>query len=849
MPRTRYHEQLVQFAITAGLMPPDNFSNSRSKVLQLRAHQVAKQEEYQLRRTSTAPPPWIRTRKSSFLIPEPEGSFTPADLVFPLPPPLDSPRPAEETGPADAKWKGGATIDLSKFQHFNNHGRFDRHLRRLHELVETSEVITAGEQYRDPTRSRHMGQMYISNLFGLYEVEHWSNESGRKAQVEWTLWILDVLHADRRGKKLRNCPVGARKVLKIAIADVLGETELKKKRRCQRMLEGTRLETGILQAVGLRTVARTCCVRTVTRDGENAVFAERKREEFPAVNGDDILARLGSFLMRRRIGQAFDDASIIATAMRRRITTWERLRRHSGLEFPSFELVLRRLSGMQYAPTQPSRLRQLTLPPSSASSTGGKKTAKPRKAKPYRTLAVLWTFFGTDVKEGARRARNLGPENLIVELQKMRAERADAGAGAREMQPVADSAQTQRGSTPATSMDQMVHNEPQGTKRPLSDISTTPGSAQEETKRRRFERRKSSLLLSYSPSEGSAEEAIVVEQAENVRRRSSSLFGSSPSTGEQQNLEPSSQLENVGPVPAHRAIQVVSPPQPEVQDRADRMMVTQTQHQALQQPQGLVAVGTQLRPPGRQYRSQAKYKQHLLGQRPPSAQQPHPPLWQSVSPQSPLQHPAPAPSSLPLQHLLQGPPRGQPHSPHLQGSRQPMVPQMMIGAREDFWRRIPIVPDAAQMLQEQIAAHGQAAWAEIHRHYQLIHQLLAFLPAFQNATAQQIAEATRARIGAQFGMAEARFKNIFPTLALPPSRPQDQPLDCQIFALTWILRTVNPPRGGWGDFEPDRIACCQLEARVAQLDLLRTWTRQWEETLAGARTDFSKQAARFEGTC
>lgn len=142
-----------------------------------------------------------------------------------------------------------------------------------------------------------------------------------------------------------------------------------------------------------------------------------------------------------------------------------------------------------------------------------------------------------------------------------------------------------------------------------------------------------------------------------------------------------------------------------------------------------------------------------------------------------------------------------------------------------------MIPYAAQRLQEQTAAHGQAALAEVNRHYRLIHQLLTTLPASQNATAQQNDAATKAHLSAQFRMAEAQWKASFPTLALP----QDQPLARQIYALKWILITVNPPQRDWPEFQAYYTACCQLEARVEQLFVLRSWTRHWEQTLVNAQ--------------
>ena len=80
-------------------------------------------------------------------------------------------------------------------------------------------------------------------------------------------------------------------------------------------------------------------------------------------------------------------------------------------------------------------------------------------------------------------------------------------------------------------------------------------------------------------------------------------------------------------------------------------------------------------------------------------------------------------------------------------------------------------------------------------------------------------------------MAEAQWKASFPALALP----QDGLLARQSYALKWILRTVNPPQRDWPEFQPYNTACCELEARVEQLGVLRSWTRHWEQTLVDAR--------------
>ena len=722
-------------------------------------------------------------------------------------------------------------IDLSRFQHYKNPERFDRHLRRLHDLVGTRKVITAGEQYRDPSRPRLMGQMYISNLFGLFEVEEWEDENARKAQIEWSQWILDVLHADRRNERLPKCPLGARSMLKIAIANVLSEKEPKKKRRHQRMLEGTRLETGILQTVGLQAVARTCCVRRVTSSGEDASFEGVRHEDPPAVNGDDMLDRYGSFLKHRRIGQAFDDAEVIATAVRRKKTAWGRLRRYSGLEDPKLrvadlfqeklDLVLKRWRGQQYVPAQPSRLRQSIVLPSSTSSRGGRKTAYPRKTSPCVTLAILRRWFGADVGQAMMRADFRNLETVPPELRKLRAAVAAGGRSLYTTGPETNTSALQSTGVPASSENWVVGGGPRGTKRPLREVSPASGGAQDNIKKMR----RSSVLLSSSPSAGSAEEGIIAAQAENKRRRSGLLFSSSPSTGEPQVPRPNNQPESVHLVPAQEAAQDVERLQLAGNYQAQRPLTAQTQQPVLQQPHDLAEIGTQLRPPGRQYRPQATSPQRPLGRRPQAPRGP------ARRPQASLQQSA---SVIPLvsrRFPLQVQQQLQARASTNPMPRQATIPQLAARAREDYWRRIPMVPDAAQRLQDQAAAHGRAALAETNRQYQLIHQLLMTLPAFQNSSALQVDAATKAHVIAQFRMTEAQWRVNFPTLALP----QDQPLARQLSALKWILRTVNPPQRDWPEFQEYYTACCELEARVEQLFVLRGWTRQWEQTLVDAR--------------
>ena len=736
MPRSQFHEQLVQYAIAAGSMPLDRPKADRNNTLQHHTGQVTEQDEPQLYHTTTPRPLWLRTRRSQFSILQPKGGFTPADLVFRIEPPLESLHQAECRPPADARWEGSSTIDLSMFRHYSNPERFDRHLRRLHELVGTRKVITAGEQYRDPKRCRLMGQTYISNLFGMYEVEEWVDEHTRKVQVEWSQWILDVLYADRRDQRLPRCPLGARKVLNHAIADVLSETEPRKKRRYQRMLEGTRLETAILQAVGLKAVARTCCVRKMTSSGEDASFEEVLYEDSSAVSGEDMLDRYRSFLKHRRIGQAFDDAEVIATAMRRKKTAWKRFRRCSGLEFPKLEVIFpdpeviaRSSGGLPYVPARPSGLRQSIVRPSSVSSRVGRKPAIRRKPKPRRTIAILRQWFGVDVAQAMLEASCCNLQAVPPKLDKLGARVTVGGRSPRMTRPETSTSALQSTGVAVNSVEKIAQDGPRGKKRPLSEVSATPESAQEGIKRVRIrdEKRRSSTLLSSSPSAGSAEEGIVAAQAENIRRRSSSLFSSSPSTGEPSNHGSDTQTEKGRTIPAQGAVQAAAPQQSEVQHSGHRPVVTRMQQPRMQQARGSVGVGTLLRPPGRQYRPQTKDIQGMHGQRPPSAQQSHERPRSTGPPRSSLQHPAATLSQV-LRHLpLQEQPHAHPRASNNPTPQQSMIPHLAARAREDYWRRISMVPDAAQRLHEQTAAHGQAAVAEVNRHYQLIHQLLTTL--------------------------------------------------------------------------------------------------------------------------
>ena len=681
----------------------------------------------QIRRSSAPWPPLAKTRKNPFLIPESEGGFTPADLVLALPPPLQQPRPATR---ADAKWNGGQSMDMSMFQHLSYPERFARHLRRLHEDTGSRMVITQGEMYRGKTRLA--GQTYIKNVFGLYEVEEWGDENTRKSQVEWTQWLIAAIQADRRREKMPRCPPAARKMLRIAVANVMSAEDSKRKRFSQRMLEGTRLEVGILQAAGLKKIARTCCVRKLTTSGEDAVFQQAipDPKKLPEMTGEETLDRYGRFLILGRMGQPFDDAKVIAGATREKSPVWETLRRQTGLLFRRWWMDL---STPKSAPVPQSSSPEGRPSPNSPDSLGKKKRRKPwKQRKPYWTLSMLKTSFGPVLDEALRRAGDSSPSLFIVELQNIVAGMKADGATALSARSATHVAQPQSRPIAADIAEQMPEVVRRGTKRPLSEIQTTPGSAQEAIKRAKIDmqRRRSSPLVSSSAIDGSARKAIRTAQAENERSRSSSLIGSSPPKGSspptrarkdvrrqsQQQQHPAALQATTEMNPRHQLaarLQQTHPfldksgiqrqthqqqqaqlqplarlpvqatqhqQQVQHQGQLTAIIEPQTQPQPRQQPYGNRQMKVQLQPPGKGYQPQTQVQklQHQLTQSLPQ-QQPWPQPWPTMQREHPSQrqhHPAQAPV-MPTQTSLQVQPRRHQQAfPHFRfpGHLQPQVP-------------------------------------------------------------------------------------------------------------------------------------------------------------------------------
>ena len=530
MPLSEYHQRLVQFAIDCDVMPA-NKSNRTSLTPHAGNNQMIDEATDPLRRSSTPRPPWLKTIKSSFAIPEPAGGFSPADLVLPIPaPPEDGPFEQSQTDSADTTMARESDFDISRYTHLHHTKRFDRHLRRLHDLIGTSRVITLGEMLKQKKR-RGRGQIYIDNVYGLYEVEDWGTEESRRAQLMWTQWLVDALSADRGGTKLPICPEDARDILSVAYKDVLRQAEDgKKKEFSQRMFEGTRLEAGIAQADVLMVLARSPCIMGGIAIGTNTLFEEKqaKVEDLPDITDAEVLDRFGSFLIVGRLGRTWTDAKVIVTSNRKKNPMWSTLRQRSDMQLRTMpQPHLQRANELNHAPGQSSGLRNSMLAPASTASTHNRHPRKSIKARPYCIGDKLRAHFGADVDKAATQVKDRGPRALIKQLCKITGHTVTALPAGAEISYMTTTPKKKRAI-------------PRGTKRSFEIFGEDEDDTQEAVKRARTEneRRRSSGLSPCTPPGGKAQQAIRQAQTENQRRRSSSETVSSPPDQARRDVRP-----------------------------------------------------------------------------------------------------------------------------------------------------------------------------------------------------------------------------------------------------------------------------------------------------------------------
>jgi hypothetical protein len=251
---------------------------------------------------------------------------------------------------------------------------------------------------------------------------------------------------------------------------------------------------------------------------------------------------LGPFVIHGQIGEAFHDAQVIATAIRKKETMWEYLREQSKQAYPTLEQLLSSSNTVQYAPRRSSGLRHSILTQASEGQTLAGKTKRPRKLSPYWTVHRLGALFGNDIHEAVDRVPYPNLASVINEIKVIRAERAVAVApagptrsslslpAAGEGQPIQDlnpaevADEEQARAHSVTSDAILITDARRGTKRPLSDTASAPGSAQEAIKRARIENERERSGPVSSPAQAATRRA----QAGNRRSSSTPMVSSSP---------------------------------------------------------------------------------------------------------------------------------------------------------------------------------------------------------------------------------------------------------------------------------------------------------------------------------
>lgn len=521
-------------ALTEGVnqsFTPSNSSQARSLTSARTSTlnpQADSPEGFMKRLVSTPRPEWLKVKLSESRLPEPPDfkhtGFSVADLVLPVSAPPESHRPGDHVRKigqrnVDARFTdppgSGAEVisnDLATFNHFSHSNRFRRHLQLLQKKVGSDKIIALGQILRGAVRKE--GQYLLDNIFGYYEIEGWGDERTRKEQLEWTYFLMLTIHADRFNTKLPNCQPDARRMLRKLVQDVLSDGG--EEGRGRKMVKGTRLEVGILQWEGLRRLARGGWSMTHTKQGDDACFEDVGKDiaELSEMTRQDLANRLAPHLIRGRIGRPFEDARVISSVMRSKDSTWARLWQRSkmtdrgfpGVPIPGFR------GGRTPSPTTPIELQ------SSTTFRLFRRKKVERKSIRLYTASRMRQLFGNDLEAVNRRVRVTTLESLIMGLKSLYDERAESAR--RSMHPSLD--------VETTEVHPNVSDVRRGVKRPFSKVSIESGSAQEGIKRARIEneKRRSSPLVSSSPSHENAVDAVRSAQAENETRRSSPVIPS-----------------------------------------------------------------------------------------------------------------------------------------------------------------------------------------------------------------------------------------------------------------------------------------------------------------------------------
>ena len=795
-----------------------------------------------LRRSSTPRPPWLKTVKSSFAIPEPADGFSPADLVLPIPaPPEDGPVEQSQTESADTTMARESDFDISRYTHLHHPQRFDRHLRRLHELIGTSRIITLGEMLKQKKR-RGRGQIYIENVYGLYEVEDWGTEESRRAQLMWTQWLVDAVSADRGGMKLSICPEVARDVLRVAFKNMLRQAEDgKKKEFSQRMFEGTRLEAGIVQADVLMLLARCPCIMGGTAIGTNILFEEKqtKVEDLPDITDNEVLDRFGSFLIVGRLGRTWTDAKVIVTSNRKKNPMWSTLRQRSEMQLRTMpQPHLQGANELNHAPAQPSGLRNSMLAPASTSSTHNRHLRKSIKARPYCIGDKLRAHFGADVDKAATQVKDRGPRALIKQLCKITGHTVTSLPAGAEISYMTTNPKKERAI-------------PRGIKRSFETFGEDEGNAQEAVKRARTEneRRRSSGPSPCTPPGGKAQQAIQQARTENQRRRSSSETVSRPPDQARRDVRPEGGQgsKTRGEIPGNGDLvpqQQVAPSEVHDSNTQSRIRAPGRVYQApthVQPERSMPTVSAPLQSEQEQPRLAHEGMTDATVEPVVQGHQRRQVLQQSVTS---IQVRSQA-------HQLQQPDLYQQSQPHARtagtpGIQQNAMPGSAPGGRAAFLRQQITVPDALQKFDAERAAHTGAVADEILAHQQLIRQILSINDRYKNETPERAQAILEDWMGYEYMESMNNLRGLFPEMPAVQFAGREQGVLVGHFhTLSLALEIMNPiradARAQWGVYHR---TCCHLEARVLQLNELRFWTLRWRERLGGTQRRAAKAVER-----
>jgi hypothetical protein len=464
---------------------PNNLIPSRPSQLPARPARVKMLSVDQFVREVGTPtrPPWLQVRASALRLPEPayfqQTGFKVNDLVLTVASPGEDDRPGDHARKVgnrnvDARFtdspnsgSNGGPPDLSIFNHLSHSNRFKRHLCSIRKMIGGENIIALGQILRGEVRKE--GQYMVDNVWGYYEIEAWGNEQVRKQQLEWTLYLLKVFHADRKKWKLPICmPYGRPMLKKLAqeVASQPADTDGSK------MVKGTRLEAAIMQYKGLQRLAKGEWTKEQTRSEEGAVFAdiEKNPKDTSRMTKEDLVDMLSPFFLRGLHGQPFEDAKGIATALRsaKKVRGERLIARRQGLE----------MSGPRTVPVWAERLSARRRIPAA----DGPIIVKPEyKQRPISTMLRLQLVMGKDIDLFEL---SQGEDNLLAVRVKLKAVSEKPLVGAEPTAPGVDNSLTQATIEPATS------DVRPGNKRRVSQVSASSGRAQEEIKRARIENKK-----------------------------------------------------------------------------------------------------------------------------------------------------------------------------------------------------------------------------------------------------------------------------------------------------------------------------------------------------------------------